>query len=104
MKKQWPLDTAVSFDPYYGEPDRDGDQGYEILADGRVFLRVKAPNAREVAGGQQGRFARKRDIKKRTKTNHPKGMARQNRGVKSSCFTSRYRRRVEHTSGQQGVE
>ena len=31
MKKQWPLDTAVSFDPYYGEPNRDGDQGYEIL-------------------------------------------------------------------------
>ena len=54
MKKQWPLDTAGSFDPYYGEPDRDGDQGYEIMADGRVFLRVKAPNAREVAVDQFG--------------------------------------------------
>ena len=43
MKNSWPLDTAVSFDPYYGEPDRDGDQGYEILPDGKVFLRVKAP-------------------------------------------------------------
>ena len=54
MKKQWPLDTAVSFDPYVGEPDRDGDQGYEILEDGRVFFRVKAPGAREVAVDQFG--------------------------------------------------
>ncbi len=54
MKKEWPLDTAVSFDPYYGEPDRDGDQGYEILEDGRVFLRIMAPNAREVAVDQFG--------------------------------------------------
>ena len=48
MKKQWPLDTAVSFDPYYGEPDRDGDQGYEICPDGRVFFRIKAPGAKRV--------------------------------------------------------
>ena len=54
MKKQWPLDTAVSFDPYAGEPDRDGDQGYEILEGGRVFFRIKAPNAREVAIDQFG--------------------------------------------------
>ena len=33
------LDTAVSFDPYFGEPSRDGDQGYEILADGKVKFR-----------------------------------------------------------------
>ena len=56
MKKTWPLDTAVSFDPYYGEPNRDGDQGYEILPDGRVTVRVKAPNAREVALDQFGRM------------------------------------------------
>ena len=48
MKREWPLDTAVSFDPYYGEPDRDGDTGYEILPDGRVFVRIKAPEATRV--------------------------------------------------------
>ena len=48
MKRQWPLDTALSFDPYYGEPDRDGDTGYEILPDGKVFVRVKAPAASRV--------------------------------------------------------
>ena len=55
MKKEWPLDTAVSFDPYYGEPDRDGDQGYEILPDGRVFLRLKAPGAKSVLLDQFGK-------------------------------------------------
>lgn len=55
MKKQWPLDTAVSFDPYFGEPDRDGDQGYEILPDGTVFFRVKAPNAQSVEIDQFGK-------------------------------------------------
>ena len=54
MNRQWPLDTAVSFDPYYGEPDRDGDQGYEITDDGKVFFRIKAPNAGEVAIDQFG--------------------------------------------------
>ena len=48
MKKQWPLDTTVSFDPYFGEPNRDGDQGYEIYADGTVKIRIKAPGAKEV--------------------------------------------------------
>ena len=48
MKREWPLDTALSFDPYYGEPDRDGDTGYEILPDGKVFVRVKAPSASRV--------------------------------------------------------
>lgn len=43
MNTQWPLDTAVSFDPYFGEPGRDGDQGVEILPDGKVFFRIKAP-------------------------------------------------------------
>ena len=56
MKTQWPLDTAVSFDPYAGEPDRDGDQGYEILDGGKVFFRIKAPNAREVAIDQFGQI------------------------------------------------
>ena len=40
MKKAWPLDTAVSLDPYYGEPSRDGDQGYELLPDGTVSIRL----------------------------------------------------------------
>ncbi len=48
MKEQWPLDIPLSFDPYYGEPDRDGDQGYEILPDGKVFVRIKAPEAESV--------------------------------------------------------
>ncbi len=48
MKKQWPLDTAVSFDPYYGEPNRDGEQGYEINPDGTVCFHIKAPYAKEV--------------------------------------------------------
>lgn len=54
MKKTWPLDTSVSFDPYYGEPGRDGDQGYEILPDGKVLLHLKAPGAREVQLDQFG--------------------------------------------------
>ncbi len=49
-----PLDTAVSFDPYWGEPSRDGDQGYEYLEDGRVRVRLKAPGAKEVALDQFG--------------------------------------------------
>ena len=55
MRKQWPLDTAVSFDPYYGEPDRDGDQGFECRPDGRVHFRVKAPEARTVVIDQFGK-------------------------------------------------
>lgn len=54
MNTQWPLDTAVSFDPYFGEPDRDGNQGYEILPDGKVFFRVKAPDAKSVVIDQFG--------------------------------------------------
>ena len=56
MKAPWPLDTAVSFDPYFGEPDRDGDQGYQITDDGKVFLRLRAPGAREVVVDQFGRL------------------------------------------------
>ena len=54
MNKPWPLDTAVSFDPYYGEPDRDGDQGYQFLPGGKVLVRLKAPGAKEVALDQFG--------------------------------------------------
>ncbi len=55
MNNNWPLDTAVSFDPYYGEPDRDGEQGYEILPGGEVKFHIKAPGAREVAIDQFGK-------------------------------------------------
>ena len=55
MNQPWPLDTGISYDPSYGEPDRDGDQGYELLDDGRVRLRVIAPNASKVALDQFGR-------------------------------------------------
>lgn len=54
MNTQRPLDTAVSFDPYFGEPSRDGDQGYEVLPDGKVFFHIKAPGAHEVAIDQFG--------------------------------------------------
>ena len=54
MKIQWPLDNAVSFDPYFGEPGRDGDQYYDVLPDGKVFFRLKAPGAHEVAIDQFG--------------------------------------------------
>ena len=48
MREYRPLDTALSFDPYFGESDRDGDQGFEILPDGKVRIRIMAPNAEEV--------------------------------------------------------
>lgn len=54
MNNQRYLDTTVSFDPYAGEPSRDGDQGYEILEGGKVFFRIKAPNAKEVVIDQFG--------------------------------------------------
>ena len=54
MKQPWPLDVSVSFDPYYGEPSRDGDQGAEILPDGRVRFRIIAPDARQVVIDQFG--------------------------------------------------
>ncbi len=49
-----PLDTAVSFDPYAGEPNRDGDQCFRFNPDGTVFFRLKAPNAQHVAIDQFG--------------------------------------------------
>ena len=49
MQKQWPLDVTVSFDPYFGEPDRDGEQGAEVLPDGKVHFRIIAKDAKEVA-------------------------------------------------------
>ena len=48
FEKKWPLDVALSFDPYYGEPDRDGKQGAEILPDGQVHFRIIAPDAGSV--------------------------------------------------------
>ena len=49
MKQNWPLDVTVSFDPYYGEPSRDGEQGAEVLEDGRVHFRIIAPEAKNAA-------------------------------------------------------
>ncbi len=54
MNRQWPLDTATAFDPVIGEPSRDGDQGAEILQDGRVRVRILAPNAQKVELDQFG--------------------------------------------------
>ena len=48
MKQQRPLDISVSFDPYAGEPNRDGEQFAEILPDGKVHFRILAKDAREV--------------------------------------------------------
>ena len=48
MKQQWPLDVTVSFDPYFGEPSRDGEQGAEVLPDGKVHFRIIAKDAKEV--------------------------------------------------------
>ncbi|MBO2517978.1 MAG: hypothetical protein CW338_12040, partial [Clostridiales bacterium] len=46
MLKQ-PLDLSLSFDPYAGEPNRDGLQGAEYLADGAVKFRIIAKDAKE---------------------------------------------------------
>ena len=54
METKWPLDVTVSFDPYFGEPDRDGEQGAEVLPDGRVHFRIIAKDAKEVAVDQFG--------------------------------------------------
>ena len=56
MRTPGPMDTALSFDPPYGEPRRDGDQGYTLLPDGKALIRIKAPGAREVALDQLGRL------------------------------------------------
>ena len=48
MNKNKVLDVSVSFNSYYGEPDRDGIQGAEILPDGRVSFRIIAPHAEKV--------------------------------------------------------
>ena len=54
LKQALPLDTAVSFDPYAGEPGRDGDQCFSVNPDGTVFFRLKAPNAKTVQIDQFG--------------------------------------------------
>ena len=51
----WPLDVSVSFDPYYGEPDRDGEQGATIQPDGSVLFRIIAPEAHSVVIDQFGK-------------------------------------------------
>ena len=56
MKQTWPLDVSVSFDPYYGEPSRDGEQGAEVLPDGKVKFRIIAKDAREVLIDRFGTF------------------------------------------------
>ncbi|MBO7385266.1 MAG: hypothetical protein J6U63_02875 [Clostridia bacterium] len=48
MNKPFALDTALSFDPYPGEPSRDGVQGCEVTPEGRVRFRVIAPEAKQV--------------------------------------------------------
>lgn len=57
MQKQWPLDSALAFDPILGEPDRDGIQGAEVLADGRVHIRLIAPEAKRVELDQFGKIS-----------------------------------------------
>lgn len=47
-RSPWPLDTTISFDRVLGEVGREGMQGFEILPDGRVHVRVVAKNAKEV--------------------------------------------------------
>ena len=48
MLQKQPLDVTVSFDPYFGEPDRDGEQYAEALPDGKVHFRIIAKDAKEV--------------------------------------------------------
>ncbi len=49
MNRHWPLDSALAFDTIIGEPNRDGKQGFEILPDGRVRVRIVAPDAHSVS-------------------------------------------------------
>lgn len=49
MNDQQPLDISVSFDPYAGEPGRDGEQFARVMPDGKVHFRIIAKDAREVA-------------------------------------------------------
>ena len=46
MKAYLPLDISVSFDPYAGEPNRDGEQFAEALPDGKVHFRIIAKDAK----------------------------------------------------------
>ncbi len=47
-RSPWPLDSTICFDRVLGEVNREGMQGFEILPDGKVHVRVVAPNAKEV--------------------------------------------------------
>lgn len=51
------IDSALSFDIYAGEPGRDGVQGVTYLPDGKVKIRLIAPNAKEVVIDQFGRVS-----------------------------------------------
>lgn len=48
MKRQWPLDTTIAFDPVIGDMNPENSQGYEILEDGSVHFKIKASDAKEV--------------------------------------------------------
>ncbi len=43
------LDIPISYDMYAGEKDRDGEQGWEILPDGKVRFRLLAGDAKTVS-------------------------------------------------------
>ncbi|MCQ2458210.1 MAG: enterochelin esterase [Clostridia bacterium] len=43
------MDIAISYDLYAGEPDRDGQQGWECLPDGKVRFRLRAGDAKTVS-------------------------------------------------------
>ena len=47
-EKNLPLDISVSFDPYAGEPGRDGEQFARPAPDGKVHFRIIAKDAKEV--------------------------------------------------------
>ena len=42
------FDTPLCFDPPFGEPDRDGNQGFSVRSDGLVSFRLLAPEASRV--------------------------------------------------------
>ena len=48
MNDRQPLDVSVSFDPYAGEPNRDGEQFARVTPEGKVHFRIIAKDAREV--------------------------------------------------------
>lgn len=51
------LDSALSYDLYAGESNRDGDQGFCYLPDGKVRLRLVFPQAGRVEIDQFGKIS-----------------------------------------------